>query len=342
MSEELGATAEVAEEVAEEVVEKSMDDTIRETLQSLKEKGAVIEETPETPESPEQKADRIRDEKGKFSKVGENAPVVGETLEPAAKPAPNTWKKEVAEKWATLPPEVQAEVERREADFHKGIEGYKAAAQFAQAMERAITPFAATLNSLKLSPDRAVGELLAADHRLRYSSPQEKLQHFAQLAKAYNVDLAQVPAQEQQYVDPTVSALQQQVQQLMGHVQNQQLTAKQQEEAALNSEIAAFKADPSHRHFESVKGHMAALLQAGQAQTLKDAYEQAIYANPTTRAAVLAEQQEAARKDAAEKAQAAKKAASVNVRARPSMPVSTPIGTMDDTIRQTLRRLRTA
>jgi hypothetical protein len=30
-----------------------------------------------------------------------------------AKPAPTSWKKEVVEKWATLPPEVQSEVERR-------------------------------------------------------------------------------------------------------------------------------------------------------------------------------------------------------------------------------------
>jgi hypothetical protein len=84
---------------------------------------------------------------------------------------------------------------------------------------------------------------------------------------------------------------------------------------------------------------MSALLQAGTAKDLADAYEQAIYANPTTRALVLAEQQAKAKEEATQKAQAAKQAASVNTRNRPSMPVSQPIGTMDDTIRATLRRL---
>lgn len=87
---------------------------------------------------------------------------------------------------------------------------------------------------------------------------------------------------------------------------------------------------------------MAALLQAGQATTLEDAYEQAVYANPTTRAAMLQQQLQAARDEAAKKAQAARETASINVPRRPSMPVSQPIGTMDETIRATLRRLQNA
>lgn len=335
-----GATPEVEAGQPEEP--KAMEDTIRETLRSLQDKGAVIEDPPETPATPEEKAERIRDEKGKFAKSAE-APAEPASADAApVRAAPNTWKKEVAEKWGTLPPEVQAEVERREADFHKGIEQYRSAAQFAQAMERAISPYAATLQSLNITPDKAVSELMAADHRLRYSSQQDKLTYFGQLAQSYGVDLAQLPQHEQQPIDPNVSALQQQVQQLQGYLQNQHLMSEQQTVAQLNSQLAQFAADPSHSHFESVRGHMAALLQAGQAKDLEDAYEQAVYANPVTRAAMLQQQAEATKAENAKKAQAAKEAASVNVRARPSMPVSTPIGSMDDTIRQTLRRLQSA
>jgi hypothetical protein len=84
---------------------------------------------------------------------------------------------------------------------------------------------------------------------------------------------------------------------------------------------------------------MSALLQAGQAKDLADAYEQAVYANPTTRAAVLQQQAAAQREEAAKKAQAARAAASVNVPRRPAMPTAQPIGSMDDTIRETFRRL---
>lgn len=343
----------------QEIIEQpqSMDDTIRDILQSQRERaqepeapamGQAAPAAKAMPEAPEEAAQRIRDNQGKFAAKQPAAPAVGEEAgtpaipAPAAEPvagAPNTWKKEVAAHWASLPPDVQAEVNRREADFHKGIEQYRAAATFAQSMEKTIAPYMATMQALKVTPERAINELLAFDHQLRYGSQQQKQQLFAQLAQTFGIDTANLQMVEQQPVDPNVAALQQQVNQLNGFIQNQQMTAQQQAEAQLNSEISAFAADPSHSHFETVKSHMAALLQAGLARDLPDAYEQAVNANPATRAAMVAEQQRAIQADLAEKAKAAKAAASTNVRARPAMPVAKPIGTMDDTIRETLRRL---
>jgi hypothetical protein len=345
--EDQGATP---EEIAPIEVEKSMDDTIRDTLRSMQDRGVTTdadnaESTTDAPLDDAEKAQRIRDEQGKFAAKPEvaEAPAIGApVIDAPVSTAPNTWKKEAADAWIKADPVIRAEVERREADFHKGIEQYKQAANYAQTMERAITPYAQTLQQLGISPDRAVGELMAADHKLRYGSPQEKSAYFAQLAQSYGIDLAGVQPQEQQYIDPNVSHLQTQVNQLQGYIQNQQMMGQQQAQETLNSEISAFAADPSHSHFDAVRGHMSALLQAGQAKDLSDAYEQAIYANPTTRAAVLQQQANAQREEATKKAQAAKQAASVNVRSRPSMPVSQPIGTMDDTIRATLRRLQSA
>jgi hypothetical protein len=336
-----GATAVVEEQAAPaaEIApqEKSMDDTIRETMQDLKARGAEI--PAETPEAPEEKAQRIRDEQGKFApKVDKPADETASTVE-AYKP-PNTWKKEAAEKLALADPVIRAEVERREADFFKGIEQYKGAAQFGQSMERVIAPHMRTLQGLGITPDVAVGELMNADAMLRFGTPQQKTAKLAELAQQYGIDIGQV--QGLPPIDPNVSALANENRVLKQQMQQRQIQEQQQENATLNSEIAAFSADPKHSHFETVKGHMAALLQAGQAKDLPDAYEQAIYANPTTRAAVLAEQQAAARAEAAKKAQAAQEAASVNVRPRPSMPVSQPIGTMEDTIRAVLRRQQSA
>ena len=316
---------------------KSMDDTIRETLRSLTEKGEGLKD--ESLEKPE-KIEKVRDDKGKFAPEKPMITQEAEKPEVVAKPAPNTWRKEVAEKWGTLPPEVQSEVERREADFHKGIETYKQKAQFADTLQAAIAPHMNTLQSLNVAPDVAVRELLQADAKLRYSPPEQKQAYFAELARAYGVDLGQVANIPQP--DPQTSAMAQRVQQLEGWIQQQSLMGQQQEQAKLNSEIASFSSDPNHSHFESVRGHMAALLQAGQAQDLQDAYEQAVWANPQTRASLIAQQQAEAKAKATQTAQAAKQAASVNTRARPSMPVSQPIGTMDDTIRSTLRRLQNA
>jgi hypothetical protein len=338
-----GATP-VEEEIVDKPIEavaepRSMDDTIRETLRGIQDRGDAPADVV-APESPEQKAERIRDREGKFARPELSAPEgAPQEQAPVIKAAPNTWRKEQAAKFATLPPDVQDEVLRREQDFFKGIEQYKGKAQFAERMEKAIIPHADTLRSLGVNPDVAVSELLMADRKLRYGSPSEKQQYFAYLAQSYGIDPTQLQVQQNVQVDPNVQHLQNQVQQLTGYVQQQQLLSQRQEEQTLTGEISKFASNPVNRHFESVRGDMAALLQAGIATDLQDAYERAIYANPATRAAVLAEQQAAARQQAAKKAQAARSAGSVNIMRRPSMPVSQPIGSMDDTIRQTLRRL---
>jgi hypothetical protein len=354
--EDQGATPEVEQVIEQQTPDLtqeapvSMDDTIRNTLRDLQSKGEAVEAgAPEA--TSEEKAQRIRDEQGKFAKqapvdpVAPTDPAAPVAPAQAANPldaAPNTWKKEVAANWAALPPEVRAEVVRREADFHRGIEGYKQAAGFGQAIERVVTPHAQTLQALGITADKAIEQLMAGDHKLRYGSPQEKHEYFAQLARNYGIDMAAVQQFQETPVDPVVAQLQQQVQRLSGFIENQQSQGKQQEEAALNSEITSFAADPKHSHFESVKGHMAALLQAGQAQSLADAYEQAIYANPVTRTQVLALQQAEQRAELAKKATAARTAASVNTRPRASMPVSQPIGSMEDTIRAKLREMQGA
>jgi len=345
--EDQGATPEVETQQAA----PSMEDTIRDTYRNLTSSEEPTAAAPENGpaaggvEDPEAAAQRIRDAQGKFAKPAEPNPDAAPDAVPAdvpvveAKPAPNTWKKEAAEKWATVDPVVRAEIERREQDFHKGVEQYKERAQFAQTMERAMAPYMQTIQQIGMTPDQAIGGLMALDHKIRHGSPEQKVAVFAQLMHEAGVDISQV-ANAQQNTDPRVYAAEQEAQQLRAQFQNYQQTAQQQAESALNSEIEAFAADPSHSHFDAVKGHMSALLQAGQAQSLADAYEQAIYANPTTRAAVLQQQEAAKREEAAKKAQAAKAAASINVQRRPAMPTAQPIGSMDDTIRETLRRLQ--
>jgi len=345
-----GVTAEVEQEHVAEQDAPSIDDTIRQTLDEISKRGDNVEE----PVSEEPKtASRPRSADGKFApkEAPSPEPQAEEAAEddqeppveePAPTPAPNTWRKEVAAKWADLPAEVQSEVLRREADFHKGIEQYRVKAAFGDAIERAVSPYAATLHSLGIGPDQAVAELMAADHRLRHGSQQDKTQYFAYLAKNYGIDLGQVAEFSQatpQAIDPHYAALQQELRQVRGMVESRTQAEQRREQEALHSEILRFAADPSHSHFEQVKGHMAALLQAGQAESLQDAYEQAIYANPSTRQALLQQQVEKARKEAAAKAEAARKAAGVHVRSRPSGPTTAPIGTIDDTIRATLARL---
>jgi len=361
MSEEIveDTLDEVETPEAQESEPKSMDDTIRETLEAIESRGSEDET-----ETPEQKAERVRDEKGRFAPKdaapeAESVPPPTEVdTPPVAAPVvvpPEVQRlglrKDEAEAFATASEAVKAAFVRRSEEMHKGLEQFRSKAQFGDAMERAVTPFAATIQAMGIHPAEAVQKLMAADHSLRYGTPEQKQQMFARMAQQYGVDLGQVSQVEQPYVDPNVSALQQQVQQLHGWIQQRTMAEEQRDTAALNSEIQRFSIDPANKHFGAVVNDMVGLIQSGivseqgktQRQVLEEAYERAIYANPTVRAQVLAEQQaqaDARRKaEANQKAQEAKRAAAVNVTRRGVSPVKRPVGTMEETIRATAERL---
>lgn len=349
MSEELDLSTE-EEVVQEEPQAPTMEETIANTLAEIESRGEETEE---------QKADRLRDEKGRFAKQDaapqEQTPETPvEEVSPTSPPveaAPTVppelqrlgLRKEEAEAIASNPTALQAFM-RRSEEMHKGLEQYREKAQFGDQMVQAISPYMATIQSLGVHPAVAVQKLMAADHSLRYGTPQQKQQMISQIARDYGVDLGDVQYQaEQPYIDPQVQQLQSQLGQMQQWIQQQTQAREQQERAALNSEIAAFAQDPSNAYFNDVKNEMAGLLQAGLASTLKEAYDKAIFANPNIRTQVLAQQQakaeEARKQEASQKALAAKKAASVNVSRKGVMPAQKPIGSMEDTIREAAQRL---
>lgn len=264
------------------------------------------------------KAERARDEAGRFKKAEEQAEVKAEAkpeeIPPSPSPekrAPSSWKKEAAAEFDKLPPHVQDEILRREGDFHKGIEGFKTHAELGRSMERTLQPYMQTIQGLGISPDVAVGHLLRADAMLRSGTPEQKATYLATLAKQYGIDMGQASqvAPEQQYV----FQLEQQLRKLQQQQEEFQRSQQEREMQTLNSELQSFAQD--HEHFEAVRDDMAALLQAGRAKDLQQAYDMAVYANPQTRAALLEQQRQEALKQAQSQALANRaKAAAVSVR----------------------------
>jgi uncharacterized small protein (DUF1192 family) len=333
---EQGATAEV--EVSQE---DAMEKTIAETYAKLSSPQDSPDE-PEIQDSPNE--GRVRDQSGRFAKKVYTEQSIAEAVEevppeaPPQKAAPAAWKKEAQEAFLKADPILQAEIERREADFHRGIEQYKAAAAFGSSIDNALAPFKETLQSLNVTPDAAVSELMRSDAILRFGSQDQKEMHALQMCQYYGIDVKSVLSRLEG-TDPRIFEEQRRANYYEQQIQQYQQQAQQQEFGRLNSMIQTFAADPNHSHFNEVRGHMAALLQAGQAQSLEDAYEQAVYANPATRAAALQRKEAEIKAELAKKAQIAKAASSVNMRSRPSLPTERPIGTMEDTIREKLREL---
>ena len=354
---ELDTQSEVEVVVEQEAPEvKSMDDTIRETYEAIQNRGEETEEEAEA---------RERDDKGRFKAsqksttpvtapvttpvevsevVAEEAPVEVAPVEPTPVVVPPEvqrlgLKKEEAEAYAQAPEVLKQAFIRRSEEMHKGLEQFRSKAQFGHQMEQVIAPFTQQIQAMGATPDLVVSRLLAAESQLRNGSPDQKQAMFFKLAQDYGVQLnGEMPT-----VDPNVSVLQQQIQQLTGWIQQKQQREEQAQADTLNSEIQRFASNPANKHFEAVRNDMAALLQGGIVTNLQEAYERAVYANPNTRTQLLAEQQaqsEVKRKtELAQKAQEAKKAASVNVPKKGSSTPKRPVGTMDETIRAEAERL---
>lgn len=210
--------------------------------------------------------------------------------------APSTWKPAVAEKWKDLPPEVRAEIQRRESDYHKGIEQYKQGAAIAQEVQQVVTPYMQNFQAAGVHPLQAINHLLGVEHTLRNGSPEQKAQKLAEIARDYGIDLQAVAPLPP--MDPQVQALVAQNHQL----QNFRMMVEQQQQQAVMSEIEAFRANPENVHFEAVKDDMALLLQAGKAESLQDAYDKAVWMRPDIRQTLVHQQSANAQKQQAEAA----------------------------------------
>lgn len=283
-----------------------------------------------------------RDEQGRFApkeKEGEQARAAPSATPPSATPAepakppigttqpPPTWSAEAKALWGQIPEGVRAEVMKREKDALKGIGQYKRGHEQYERFMQLAHPYMPLISAEGATLEAAFKNYLDTAATLRLGTLEQKHALILNLARQFGVPLAQpqgAPAPEgasQQHAeDPRVAALQARIEQMEAERNRQiyaerqrQYEAEQQTSTAIDADIEAFVEDPAHPHFGAVREDMAAFIGAGRAKTLQEAYDMAVFANPSTRSLVLAEQQaEAERKRKEEEArrlEAAKNAA---------------------------------
>lgn len=290
--------------------------------------------------------DRPRDEAGRFAAkpVEEAAPVV-ESVQEVAPPrkAPSSWRPDAQAAYLKAdagepltPAEVKLlteEANRRESDYHKGIEQYKTHAHEAQAYQRVVEPYMQTIRSLGVDAPTAIAKLFQADHTLRYADPATKARFLGQLAQEYGIDIGQVANAPP--VDPNMQYLQQQLHQQQQQIQQFHQQQEMREQAGFQSEIQRFAADPAHTHFEAVKEDMALLLQTGKAQDLKSAYDTAVWMRADIRQSLVEQQRAEAHRAAQEQAQATRaKSAAVSVKG--SSPAGAGVQPVKGSLREQL------
>lgn len=234
-------------------------------------------------------------------------------------PAPKSWPKEMHDHWSKTPKEVRDYWNTREKQMLDGLDQYKGDAAYGKSMKDAITPYMALIQAQGIDAPKAVQTLLNAHYRLSVSSPSQKAQMLDYIAKQYGIDRPAAKAgEEQQQSDPRYQQLEDRLHGLQQHITHQSQAAQKQEQERIANEVNAFASDKAHPYFDEVADDMIPFIRAGA--SIQDAYDKAVWANPVSRAKeqarVQQDQQAEIKRKAQEAADAAKKAASANIRSR--------------------------
>lgn len=332
------------------------ENTLRDALASAIEDQEQIEQVStvdnSTPnETAEQKADRIRDEKGRFAPHSapettklKEAPAHEAASLPPTPPAPvaepplqrpSSWKKEMWPVWdklatgQALSPEEARQLAKynheRESQFASGVSTYRDEAVKAKEINDALAPFMPDLQANNIRPAQWISNLGHAHSTLVKGTPEQKAAMFLQLMNDYRPPLELM---FQRGADGSISLN-----------QNLALQARQQPqvdiratvaellaEERMQAELQAMQSDTTqYPHFQEVRGTMAGLLQAGLATDLKSAYDKALLHHDELRQADLQRQNEEAERQRRE-AEAARVS---KARANAVSPRgATPIGDM--------------
>lgn len=317
----------IIDQEEQESPEVSIDDSI----------DAEFERITSEQQEPDQTASIARDERGRFAPKPAESEAADDTKPPADPPLsapsptsaapnpaesqptsykPSSWKPEELGEWDKAPPSVRAAVERREKEINAYMQQSAPLRQAGEQIFQIAQPYLPALQSVGTDPIRAFHESLQVFNTLKTGTPEQRTAMVYRIAQQYGVPLGQQQddAQTPSYADPMLTATQQDVQALKTSLAQMQYQEQQREQQRTLSEISAFA--NGKPHFDAVRSVMGGLMQSGQAATLQDAYDLAIWAVPEVRAKVMAEQEAQRKAEAAKAVQAAKTASSVNVSRR--------------------------
>jgi hypothetical protein len=273
--------------------------------------------------------------------VTENAVQTAETVVEQVQPAidaPISWTAEQKAKWASLPPDTQAYIAQRDKESHEAISRAGQQIKAFEPIGKVIEQFSHVFQKNGLQPHDGIARMMAVNEMLENDAPTA----IREIAKAYGVNLQGEAAPDATPESQRIADLEARLAKTESHLTAQQRQQLDAENKALAREIADFANDPKNPrpHFESVRKVMAGLMQSGAAETMQEAYERAIYADPTIRQSLQVDAQKAAedkrKADEAKRVSEAKKAAGVNVKSSPGQ--ASKARTLDDDLRDIARK----
>jgi hypothetical protein len=203
----------------------------------------------------------------------------------------------VKAQWSELKPEVQQAFHKLEDSVQTAKAEWGKKGERLNRYDEIIAPRLEKLQLQGIDEFTYIKTLAAAQDYLE-RDPVGGLQY---LARSYGVDLRQLAGQALQMTGaegqqaPTLppelqrilQPLQQQVQTLQQELAQTRQLSEAEKFAQARSEVDTFASDPANMYFENVRPVVAKLIETGQAATLKDAYDMAIWASPEIRPLLL-------------------------------------------------------
>ncbi len=313
-------------------------------------------------------ANRERESNGQFkgkaadlapaAQVSDQPPVVATETAPPSIQAPQSWSAEVKDKWATLPPDLQAFISKREGEAHSTITRYGEQVKAYEPLGQVLDQYRGSFERSGVTPDVGVQRLLEAERQLE-QDPHRGIQY---LADFYGVDLAQLAGPQdgsspEGQLHQTIAQLRSELNEIRSGLSDRQRQDETVKLKSVESQIQEFAKDKTdwaeleNDVFRQVVAIKATSPNLPHAEVLKQAYDAAKWANPTARERTLKEQQAAARErtlkeqqaaadkknaeEAKKRADAARAASTLNVRS--TTAGGTAAGSIDDTLTASYR-----
>ena len=330
--------------VADDVEAPTPEPTLRETIEAARDE-ALARQEPEAPAEPAAGAQLEpaaaegrtgRDASGRFAPK-ESAPaaaaastVTPSAAAPAAAPAaaqpstlaPQFWTAQGKAIWKDVPEAARQEILRREREAAQQASRFDDERQLAKQFSEITGKHQAIVARTGQHPLQVYEGFLGIMSVLQGNDPASKAALIRDVALRNGIDLralagaapphsppgqAPAPAAPAPALPPEIVQSAREWQEHKAKLQREQEVQARQEQERVLQDIAEFRAKPEAEFFDAVKDQMIAMLNAGTAQTLDEAYNAAIWTRPDIRQ-VLLDRQSAAASTAAKQAEAARRA----------------------------------
>lgn len=335
-----GAAAPAVEDVSSETISEDIwDDSVDSGPPEKEAPAAEVETDDQQPEAEAQADDEQADDQAQEGdeQVEDEDPIEEQAKQFQPIEPPNTWPQQEQAFFRKMPPVMQhgylQRVRHLVSDYTRKTQEIGQVRQRYQGIDRVIGQRERSWAVNGVSPEQALNQIFALSD-FAAEQPEEFIKYFAEQR---GIDLRTLPGstgtpgqnnQQSEYVDPELLAVRKQVQELQRNLQHTQQTEKQRQEQAKRTAYEqnlarttemvnqfASQTDKNGRllypFFNELEEDIAIELQSKRANTVAEAYNNAVWANPSTRAKMLARSRSLENAKARAKAEAAKRAATM-------------------------------